>query len=166
MRAILNLNAIFFICLRFRGSGSNLGAAAIYFSLICPALAVGGTVHGASQSVRALESLLPPATIATAKVNGLERFAGRLEEHPLFSLWQEDDVQRFFAPLVKGWKDKAWTDRFEKELGLSGGELLKQFSGEALVAVTDLNFDDSLEERVRVGIVALFDTQAIWCPVS
>ena len=133
-----------------------LGVTWVLCASLFPIHPVSGAVGDASED-RELESLLPPSTIAMLKIDGLEKLADSLEGNPLFSLWQDEDVQRFFAPLKSEWERKAWTDRFEKELGLSAEELLEHFPGEALIALTDIEFDESLDEVVQVGLLAVIE---------
>lgn len=109
----------------------------IYSATLCGLLMPAAFVF----AERPLEELLHEDTIFYAKVGNLEQLQENYAEHPIVQIFEEDDVQAFFAPLLQGNEEKNRWERIKEHLEIDNEVLKEHFSGQALFAITRFNFD-------------------------
>ena len=125
------------------------------FSFVSVLAALFATVAPAAP----LTQLVPEGAPFVLSVTDVQLLLNGWDQSPWARTWNDEQVKKFFAPLRSQMKMDEWDDLTKAETGHTVRELLALAQGEALLAVTDLNFvgEDAPQEfpfLLAIGIGA------------
>lgn len=126
-------------------------------STIFLAIAVALCGYSTLIAQRPLEEALPDDTIFILKISNFAQVLEDMEENPVLAIWNEEDVQEFFEPLV-GQLEKAFvSSNLKEELGLEDDQIKELFPGQMVFAMTDLDMSKLDNDDYSGGFIGLVE---------
>ncbi len=115
-------------------------------SLAAYALALGSALPIFAGT--ALTNLVPDSTALYYSVENIPAVRNKWEKSPFARTWADEQVQRFFAPLITKLDVASWEEKVKAETGHGLQEMLNWISGDALIAITSFDFASTGEANM------------------
>ncbi len=128
----------------------TLARCASIFVVILLAVSIGRA------AVEDLTDVVPAGSPIVTYVADVPGAMDQWAASPLAELWNNPQVQAFFAPLRNELEVGTWDDVVRKETGYGIDEIKKMFTGDLVVYVESFDFDfDHPDEDAEISIVLL-----------
>lgn len=100
---------------------------------------------------------MPADTMFLLKISNLAQVLEDMEENPVLSLWERDELQEYFEPIIRQMEKTFVSINLKEELGLEDNQLKEMFPGQMIFAMTDFDFKNLKRDNVPGNYVGLVE---------